>query len=139
VLLGSRPGPASLAPLLDGALGADRAGGLSPRTASHATPFRHQNQRKFLAQSCGRWQQWRMSPDLPEMSALQGRYPARSVALWHRGSALLALALLGCDGTVDALSRIDPPALLHSTMASTAYGVAQSKWSPLPVPPEDGP
>lgn len=80
-----------------------------------------------------------MSPDLPEMSALQGRYPARSVALWHRGSALLALALLGCDGTVDALSRIDPPALLHSTMASTAYGVAQSKWSHFPVPPEDGP
>src|SRR5690606_2138381 len=48
-----------------------------------------------------------------------------------------ALSAFGCgDGSKDVPPA---PALLHTTMAGTAFGVASEKWSHLPVPPEDGP
>jgi len=51
--------------------------------------------------------------------------------------------MVGCDtdelpGLGDVLSD-SGPALAHTTMASTAYGVAAGKWMHLPVPAEDGP
>lgn len=65
-------------------------------------------------------------------------------ASWRRWGAL-SLALfaggVGCDGGLETLEMVgdSPPPLMHSTMASTAYGVATSKWMHFPVPPEGGP
>lgn len=45
----------------------------------------------------------------------------------------------GCDASgADAVEGAAPP-LMHSTMASTAFGVATTKWSHIPVPLADGP
>lgn len=66
--------------------------------------------------------------------------------LWAQSSrsgaflgVLGALAILGCDADKGALLKDKGPALLHTTMAGTALGVASTKWSHLPVPPEGGP
>lgn len=59
-----------------------------------------------------------------------------------RGAVLaLVVTLLGCGCEAPAVDTLEkePPALLHSTMASTAFGVATTKWSHIPVPPADGP
>lgn len=66
------------------------------------------------------------------------------VSAWSRQGARLlvalgALSISGCDQDVRALVPEKGPTLLHSTMASTAYGVAATKWSHVPVPPEEGP
>lgn len=61
-----------------------------------------------------------------------------------RGLLLSGLLLVtGCnDGTLPGSSDSalsEAAALAHSTMASTALGVAQGKWMHVPVPPEGGP
>lgn len=47
---------------------------------------------------------------------------------------------IGCDdASSEKLQDHGAPALVHSTMASTAQGVASLKWTHIPVPAEDGP
>lgn len=60
---------------------------------------------------------------------------------WATSGALLTAALAGCSTPEwgDSRKLDDPPPLLHATMASTAYGVAQEKWTHYPSPPADGP
>jgi len=58
-----------------------------------------------------------------------------------RGIAAHCMLLLGCEpshGSETKEKHVDVP-LLHASMASTAYGVAQSKWMHVAVPLEGGP
>lgn len=70
-----------------------------------------------------------------------GRVFARARGGLYRAAFtfLGALSIGGCDANVEALVPDEAPALMHSTMASTAYGVAETKWSHVAVPPESGP
>ena len=80
-----------------------------------------------------------------------GRHPARirfqkkTVERRYARSWCAIFAVLGsfgsvaCDTPTLEGQPVPPPALLHSTMASTAFGVATTKWSHVPVPPADGP
>ncbi|HSC87801.1 MAG TPA: L,D-transpeptidase [Polyangiaceae bacterium] len=51
-------------------------------------------------------------------------------------SAVMA-ASFGCSGSGETAPL--PPALMHERTASTAFGVAQSRWQHVPVPSADGP
>lgn len=54
---------------------------------------------------------------------------------------LISVPLLACQepSAPDHSEAPTAVSLMHSTMASTAYGVAQSKWMHVPVPAEGGP
>lgn len=61
--------------------------------------------------------------------------PGRSLGYRLLGCAGLWFALVGCGATEEGATL--PPALLHEQSASVAFGVAQSRWLHVPVPPED--
>lgn len=66
------------------------------------------------------------SSEKPSWSALRGVL-----------AATLSLGFFACGGQGENTAA--PPLVLASKAADTAWGVAQSKWMHVPVPPEDGP
>lgn len=81
-----------------------------------------------------------------DQPAGRSRKPGRLCNPRRKRNWLLVWGLVFVAGCQDAELRVsgdsmmsEAAALAHSTMASTALGVAQSKWRHVPVPPEGGP